>query len=318
MTPQEIQRLKLKNKALVLAHFYEDGDIQDVADAVGDSLYLAQTGQDSDAETVLLAGVVFMAESVKILSPNKKVLVPDLSAGCSLVQHAPADKFRRWRETFPEHICVTYINSSAEVKALSDVICTSSNAEKILRSIPEDRGVCFAPDRHLGGYLSKKLNRPMELWPGFCEVHVLFSAQKLAELRREHPEARVLAHPECDERVLAQSDVVGSTSRLLEEVKLGTASQYIVATEDGIFHQMRKARPGVELIQAPAEGSCACNQCPYMKLNNLEKIARALETGTPEVSVRPEIMERARLPLERMMKITRGEPVHWPTRFSAI
>jgi quinolinate synthase len=311
----QIATLKKRKNAVILSHFYEDGDIQDIADHVGDSLFLAQKGQASQADIVLLAGVVFMGESVKILSPNKKVLVPDLAAGCSLVNHAPADKFREWRRQYPDHICVTYINSSAEVKALSDVICTSSNAEKILNAIPKDRGVLFAPDRHLGGYLQKKLNRKMELWQGFCEVHVLFSAQKLAELKAQYPHAVVIAHPECDETVLAHAHVIGSTSRLLEEVQKNPAKQFIVATEDGIFHQMRKARPDAELIQAPAEGSCACNQCPYMKLNTLEKITKALETEMPEVNVPTYLMDRARVSLQRMMDITEGRPVSWPDRF---
>ncbi len=310
MIEQEIRELKKERNALVLAHYYEDGEIQDIADFVGDSLQLAQEGQKSNAKVIVLAGVVFMAESVKLLSPEKIVLAPDLNAGCSLVEGSPFEKYKAWRERFPNHISVTYVNSSIKVKSVTDVICTSSNAEKIINSIPKDKGILFGPDRHLGNYLAKKLNRPMEIWPGACEVHVLFSAKKLFLLRKEHPDAWVLAHPECDEAILAQSDIIGSTSRLIQEVKENKLKKkFIVATEHGIFHQMQKLRPDVTLIQAPAEGSCACNQCPYMKLNTLEKIKQSLETLTPEIKVDPQIMERARLPLQRMMDITQGKSV---------
>jgi quinolinate synthase len=316
MTARErILKLKAEKNALILAHFYEEGDIQDIADGVGDSLYLAQVGEKAENAIILLAGVVFMGESVKILSPTKTVLVPDMDAGCSLVQHSPHDKWRAWREKHPEAICVTYINSSAEVKALSDVICTSSNAEKIINSIPADRQILFGPDKNLGRYLSKKLERDMILWPGACEVHILFSSRKLFQLKEENPGAPVLAHPECDEAVLHYADVVGSTSRLLEEVKNNPAKKFIVATEFGIFHQMQKARPDAELIQAPSQGACACNECPYMKLNTLDKIANALETLNPQVQLSSDLIEKSRLSLTRMMNITRGESVTWPKTF---
>jgi quinolinate synthase len=313
---QQIRELKKQRNAVVLAHFYEEGEIQDVADFTGDSLQLAQFGQDCNAEVVVLAGVVFMAESVKLLSPEKKVLVPDLNAGCSLVQSSPYEKYLAWRNQYPDHISVTYVNSSVKVKSITDVIVTSSNAEKIINSIPKDRGILFGPDRHLGNYLAKKLNREMIMWPGSCEVHVLFSAKKLFLLREEHPDALVLAHPECEEPILQQADVIGSTSRLLNEVKDNKLKKkFIVATEDGIFHQMRKFRPDVKLIQAPVDNGCACNQCPYMKLSSLEKIKTALETLSPEVTVDRRVMERARLPLQRMMDITNGRSVTWPGRF---
>lgn len=310
-----IETLKKKHNALILAHFYEDGDIQDIADHIGDSLFLAQQGQQSEAPVVLLAGVVFMAESVKILSPNKTVLAPDMNAGCSLVQHSPYEKYLEWRKQHPNGIAVTYINSSAEVKSISDVICTSSNAEKIIASIPEDRPILFGPDKNLGRYLAKKFGREMVLWQGACEVHVLFSARKLYELKLEHPDAPVIAHPECDEAVLQYADVIGSTSRLLQEVKDNPAKTFIVATEHGILHQMQKARPDATLIQAPAEGSCACNNCPYMKLNTLEKIEKALESLEPSVSVPGDIRTKAQVSLDRMMDITAGRPVTWPDRF---
>ncbi|MEN0060278.1 MAG: quinolinate synthase NadA, partial [Bdellovibrio sp.] len=236
----DIQRLKKEKNAVILAHYYEEGDIQDIADYVGDSFYLAKMGQQVQQDVILLAGVVFMAESVKILNPQKKVLVPDLEASCSLVNGAPFDKYLAWRQQHPEGIAVTYINSSAEVKSISDVIITSSNAQQILESIPRDRQILFGPDQHLGRWLSKKLQREFILWPGACEVHVLFNAKKLNELITQHPDAVVIAHPECDEAVLQYAQVIGSTSRLLEEVEKNPAKKFIVATETGIFHQMQK------------------------------------------------------------------------------
>ncbi len=308
----EILALKKERNAAILAHFYEDGDIQDIADYVGDSLYLAQQGEKLDNPVILLAGVVFMAESVKILSPTKTVLVPDLGAGCSLVDHSPYDKYLKWKLDHPNSVLITYVNSSAEVKSISDVICTSSNAEKIIAAVPKDRTILFGPDRNLGRYLSRVSGREMVLWPGACQVHILFSARKLHEMRKENPDAVVIAHPECDENILEQSDVVGSTSRLLKEVADNPKQKFIVATEDGIFHQMRKASPEAVLLQAPIEGSCACNQCPYMKMNTLDKIKHALERLSPQVGVDSYIIERARVPLRRMLDITAGHPVEWP------
>ena len=312
----EIRGLKRDRKALILAHFYEDGEIQDVADAVGDSLFLAQEGKRSSAPVVLLAGVVFMGESVKILSPEKTVLVPDLGAGCSLVDGSPYAEYLAWRRARPDGICVTYVNSSAAVKSITDVVCTSSNAEAIVRAIPADRPILFGPDRHLGAWLERRTGRRMEIWPGSCQVHVLFNARRLHELKLRHPNALVLAHPECDDGVLAHADVVGSTSRLLAEVRDRSAvTEFIVATEIGIFHQMRKARPEAVLIQAPFEGSCACNECPFMKMNTLEKVRDALRNLAPAVQVPSDLIERARVPLERMLAVTAGRPVEWPRRF---
>lgn len=310
---EQILALKQHRNAKILAHFYEEGDIQDIADEVGDSLFLAQQGEKLDNPVILLAGVVFMAESVKILSPTKTVLVPDMNAGCSLVDHSPYDKYFAWKKAHPNSILVTYVNSSAEVKSISDVMVTSSNAEKIINAIPKDRTILFGPDRNLGRFLARTTGREMVLWPGACQVHILFSARKLHEMRKEHPDALVIAHPECDQTILDQSDVVGATSRLLKEVAENPKQKFIVATEDGIFHQMRKARPDAILLQAPIEGSCACNQCPYMKMNSLEKIKRALETLQPEVTVDPSIIEKARVPLRRMLDITAGKDVQWPT-----
>jgi quinolinate synthase len=314
----DIQRLKKEKNAVILAHYYEDGDIQDVADYVGDSFYLAKMGQKVEQQVILLAGVVFMAESVKILNPGKTVLVPDENASCSLVKGAPYAKYLEWRQKNPDGIAVTYINSSAEVKAISDVIITSSNAEQIIRSIPEDRKILFGPDQHLGRWLSKKLNRPFELWPGACEVHVLFNARRLYELTLEHPDAVVIAHPECDESVLNYAQVIGSTSRLLEEVEKNPAKKFIVATETGIFHQMQKLRPDVTLIQAPVlDSGCLCNNCPYMKMNSMEKIKHALETFEPQVKLDEALRLKARVSLDRMMDITSGKPVTWPAEFHA-
>ncbi|MGE0763528.1 MAG: quinolinate synthase NadA [Bdellovibrionales bacterium] len=312
----KIKELKAKHNALILAHYYEESSIQDLADHVGDSLFLAQQGQKAKNPVVLLAGVVFMAETVKILAPEKTVLAPDLAAGCSLVEHSPAADYRRWRLRHPDAICATYVNSSAEVKALSDVIVTSSNAEKIIRAIPAGRKILFGPDRNLGRYLAKKIGREMELWPGACEVHVLFSARKMFELKLKHPKAVVLAHPECVDEVLEQADVIGSTSKLLEEVGKNPATEFIVATEPGILHQMQKSRPDARLFEAPAEGSCACNECPYMKLNTREKIALAFTNLKPAIDVKPEVAQQARRALNRMMTLTEGGSVTWPERFA--
>jgi len=312
----DIRKLKKDRNAVILAHYYEDGEIQDIADHVGDSFYLAQMGQITSAEVILLAGVVFMAESVKILNPQKTVLVPDQNAGCSLVSGAPYAQYLRWRQHHPTGIAVTYINSSAEVKAISDVIVTSSNAKQIVESIPADRPILFGPDRNLGAYLAKELRRPFELWPGSCQVHVLFHARQLFELTQTHPQAVVIAHPECEPEVLQYAHVIGSTSRLLEEVQKNPAKQFIVATELGIFHQMRKLRPDAELIQAPeADGTCGCNNCPYMKMNTMEKIKSALETLQPQVHLPEPLRNRAAVSLQRMMDITSGRKPTWPSTF---
>ncbi|HEX4924187.1 MAG TPA: quinolinate synthase NadA [Bdellovibrionales bacterium] len=308
----DIARLKKERNALILAHYYQEAEIQEIADKIGDSYFLAAEGQKSSADVIVLAGVVFMAESVKILNPAKKVLVPDLEAGCSLVSGTPYQAYKNWRLQYPDGIAVTYINSSAEVKSVSDVICTSSNAEKIIAAIPKHRPILFGPDRNLGRFLEKKTGRQMVLWPGACEVHVLFSAQKLFELKMLHPDAAVLAHPECEEGVLAYADVIGSTSKLLEQSKVLPHKKFIIATEDGIIHQMKKGRPDAEFIQAPDLQGCSCNQCPYMKKNSLEKIRDALQNLKPEVYVPEKLMEEARIPLQRMMDITAGKPVEWP------
>jgi len=312
---KEIKELKEKHNALIFAHYYQDGEIQDIADELGDSLFLAARGSEVDAPVVLMAGVVFMAESIKILSPEKTVLIPSLEAGCSLVDHSPFDKYKKWREENADAIMVSYVNSSAEVKALTDITCTSTNAVDIISAIPKDRKILFGPDKNLGAYLAKKTGREMKLWPGSCQVHVLFSAKKLMDLKAEHPDALVIAHPECEEQVLAHADKIGSTSFLLKEVRENPKTKFIVATEEGIFHEMKKQRPEATLIQAPARGNCACNECPFMKMNTLAGIRDALKFMKPEVTVADDLIERARLPLERMMKVTKGQVITWPERF---
>ncbi len=312
----DIQRLKKEKDVAFLAHYYEEGAIQDLADHVGDSFFLAKQGQLVPNKNILLAGVVFMAESVKILNPEKTVLVPDLGAGCSLVSGSPFDQYLAWRKQHPDALCVTYINSSADVKSISDVIITSSNAAQIIESIPKDRRILFGPDQHLGNWLSKKLNRPMIMWPGACEVHILFNAKRLYELIQKHPDAVVIAHPECDETVLQYAHVVGATSKLLNEVNVNPAKKFIVATETGIFHQMKKLRPDVELIQAPVmDAGCLCNDCPYMKMNTLQKIKLALTNFQPEIKLEESLRIKAFTSLDRMMKITSGQSVQWPDRF---
>lgn len=316
---EQISELKKLHRATILAHYYADGAVQDIADHVGDSFYLAKMGQKSEADVILLAGVYFMAESVKILNPTKKVLVPDLEASCSLVKESPFQDYLRWRRQYPDGIAVTYINSSAEVKAISDVIITSSNARQIIDAIPKERPILFGPDKNLGNFLAKETGRDMIMWPGSCQVHVLFHAQRLMELIKQNPDAVVIAHPECDDSILMWAQVIGSTSRLLEEVEKNPAKKFIVATETGIFHQMKKLRPDAEILQAPVEdATCACNDCPYMKLNSLEKIKRALETMTPEVRLPEDLRTRAQVSLDRMLAITSGQSVTWPAKFSYV
>lgn len=313
---ERIKKLKQEKKALILAHYYEEGEIQDIADFVGDSYQLSLHGQNSNHPIILMAGVIFMAESVKMLSPDKVVLAPDLNAGCSLVEASPYASYLKWRQDHPHAIAVTYINSSAQVKAISDVIVTSSNAQQIIEAIPPDRQILFGPDKNLGQYFKRTLNRDLLLWNGSCEVHVLFSAQKLYQLIQEYPQARVLAHPECEENVLQYAHTIGSTSRLLAEVKESPHTHFIVATETGIFHQMQKVRPDAVIRQAPTETeTCGCNNCPYMKLNTLEKIEQALIHLSPRISVSPAVAEFAKRPLDRMIEITQGKSVSWPSHF---
>lgn len=300
----EIERLKKEKNAILLAHYYQEPDIQDVADYIGDSLGLAQKAEKTDADIIVFAGVHFMAETAKILNPSKKVLLPDLKAGCSLADSAPPDLFRRFKEQHPNHIVISYINCSAEIKALSDIICTSSNAQKIVESVPVDQPIIFAPDKNLGAYLVKKTGRDMVLWNGACMVHEIFSLEKITRLKVRHPKAKIIAHPECEDPILRVADYIGSTTGLLKYTQQDEAQEYIVATETGILHQMQKASPKKTFIPAPPDNSCACNDCPHMKLNTLEKLYLCMEYEMPEIIMDEQLRLAAKKPIDRMLEIS--------------
>ena len=302
---EAILRLKEERNAVLLAHYYQEDEIQDLADVVGDSLALARAAQQVQRDVIVFCGVHFMAETAKILNPERAVVVPDLEAGCSLADGCPADAFRAFKERHPGAVVITYVNSSAEVKALSDVICTSSNAVEIVKQFP-DRPVIFAPDRHLGRWVAQQAGRPdLILWPGSCIVHEQFSAKALAQLKLRHPEAEVLAHPECEEAVLAHADFVGSTAKIIARAVDSPATTLIIATEDGVFHQIKQKVPEKTLIQAPGmDESCSCNRCPYMRLNTLEKLYRCLRDLQPRVEVPEPIRLQALRPLERMLELS--------------
>ena len=299
----EIQRLKRERKAVLLAHYYQEPEIQDLADFVGDSLQLSQQAAKADADVIAFCGVHFMAETAKILNPAKTVVIPDMDAGCSLADRCPADFFAEWLKQYPDHEVVSYINCSAGVKALSTVICTSSNAVRVVESIPRDRKIVFAPDRHLGKWVVQQTGRDMALFPGFCIVHEQFTAKRLAALKAQHPAAKLIAHPECDATVSQLADFVGSTAALLNYVAKDSAKAFIVATEAGILHQMRQRRPDADLIPAPADSGCNCSLCPYMKLNSLEKLYLALRDLQPEIRLDETLRLRALKPLERMLAL---------------
>lgn len=301
----EIQRLKKAKKAILLAHYYQDADIQDLADYVGDSLGLSQKAASTDAEIILFAGVHFMAETAKILNPDKKVIIPDLNAGCSLSDSCPPDAFAAFKEKYPDHKVITYINTSAAIKAMSDVIVTSSNAVPIVKSLPPDWKLIFAPDINLGRYVMSKTGRQMVLWNGVCMVHKIFSYQKITKLLLEHPDGILIAHPECEAAILEQATFIGSTTALLNYVVSSPHKKFIVATEAGILHQMRKKAPNKELILAPSEYSCSCNTCPHMKLNTLEKIYNALAYEEPEVDLPPDLRHKALIPIQRMLDLSK-------------
>jgi quinolinate synthase len=300
----EIEKLKKEKNAIVLAHYYQEPDIQDVADYIGDSLGLSQQAAKTDADVIVFAGVHFMAETAKILSPQKKVLLPDLKAGCSLADSAPPELFRKFKEKHPDHLVISYINCSAGIKALSDIICTSSNAEKILDSLPKEQRIIFAPDRNLGAYLAQKTGRDMLLWNGACMVHEIFSLEKIVKLKIRHPKAKVIAHPECEAAVLKVADYIGSTTGLLKFTQKDDAKEYIVVTETGILHQMQKENPGKTFIPAPPNNACACNDCPHMKLNTLEKLYLCMKYEEPEITMNEELRIAARKPIERMLEIS--------------
>ena len=302
----EIEKLKKQKNAIILAHYYQEPDIQDVADYIGDSLGLAQQAEKTNAEIIVFAGVHFMAETAKILNPSKKVLLPDLNAGCSLADSAPADLFKRFKDKNSERLVISYINCSAEIKALSDIICTSSNAEKIIESVVKDQPIIFAPDKNLGAYLNKKTGREMLLWNGACMVHEIFSLEKIIKLKIRHPKAKLIAHPECESFILNIADYIGSTTQLLKYTQTNSASEYIVATETGILHEMQKTNPSKTFIPAPPENNCACNDCPHMKLNTLEKLYLCIQYELPEITMNEELRKRAKKPIDQMLQISKA------------
>ncbi len=302
----EIVRLKKEMNAVILAHYYQEDVIQDLADHVGDSLALAQAAAATDADAIVFCGVHFMAETAKILNPDKPVYLPDLDAGCSLADRCPADLYREWLKQYPDHIVINYINSSAAIKALSDVIVTSSNAVDIVKQLPADKPIVFGPDRHLGRWVEKQTGRPMVLWNGFCIVHEQFNARRLLALRAEYTDAVLIAHPECEEAVLSQADFIGSTLALLKYVQTHPEEkQFIVATEAGILHQMKRSRPDAEFICSPPNSGCTCAMCPYMRLNTLEKLYLCMRDRHPEISMDETTRKRAHLPVQRMLEMSK-------------
>ncbi len=302
---KEIDRLRKEKNAVILAHYYQKGEIQDIADFVGDSLALAQRAEKTNADIILFSGVHFMAETAKILNPGKKVILPDSKAGCSLADSCDANEFRKLRDKYPDHIVISYINTSAEIKAMTDIICTSSNALDIVKSVPEEKKIIFAPDRNLGNYIKSLTNRDMIIWDGACHVHEAFSLERILELKKENPDAKIIAHPECEKPILLVADHIGSTSSLLSFAKKDSGKIYIVVTESGILHQMIKESPAKTFIPAPPKDStCACSDCNFMKLNTLEKMYNALLYEMPELLMNEEVRKRAEIPIKRMLKIS--------------
>ncbi|MCB0580267.1 MAG: quinolinate synthase NadA [Phaeodactylibacter sp.] len=301
---EEIEKLKKEKNAIILAHYYQEPDIQDIADYIGDSLGLSQQAAATGADIIVFAGVHFMAETAKMLSPQKKVLLPDLKAGCSLADSCPPPVFRKFREKYPDHVVVSYINCTAELKTLTDICCTSTNAVQVIESIPKDKGIIFAPDVNLGRYLMKKTGRDMVLWNGSCMVHEIFSHEKIVKLKMRHPDARFIAHPECEDHLLEIADFIGSTTGLLNYTKRSDASEFIVATEVGIIHQMQKASPHKTFIPAPPNNTCACNECPHMKRNTLEKLYTCMKYEQPEITLPDWVIEQGRASIDRMLEIS--------------
>jgi quinolinate synthase len=301
---EEIARLKKEKNAVILAHYYQDPDIQDIADYIGDSLGLSQQAAKTDADLIVFAGVHFMAETAKILSPQKKVVLPDLKAGCSLSDSCPPHLFAKFKERYPNHVVITYVNCTAELKAMSDIVCTSSNAVQIVNSLPKDQPIIFGPDRNLGRYVAQKTGRDLVLWNGACMVHEIFSQQRILKLKKQHPEAKFIAHPECEEAVLSMADYIGSTTGLLKYTTENSVKEFIVATESGIIHQMEKANPDKVFIPAPPNNTCACNDCPHMKRNTLEKLYLSLKNEIPEITLPKEVINKAQKPIERMLEIS--------------
>jgi len=300
---EKIQELKEKHNAVILAHYYQEPNIQDIADFVGDSLELSRKAAGTNADIILFCGVHFMAETAKIVNPDKKVIIPDLDAGCSLADSAPPESFKQWLDKYPDHAVISYINCSAEVKAMSDIICTSANAQKVIESIPEDQKIIFAPDRLLGQYMIKQTGRDMVLWNGTCQVHEIFSERELVKLKAQYPNASVLAHPECDENILVHADFIGSTSALINHVKESSRAKHIIVTEPGVIHQMQKNNPDKAFIPLPTNTGCACNECPHMRLNTMEKIVESLEQMQYEITLDESLRVKALKPLNRMLDI---------------
>jgi quinolinate synthase len=300
----EINKLKKEKNAIILAHYYQESEIQDVADYIGDSLGLSQKAESTDADMIVFAGVHFMAETAKMLNPTKKVVLPDLKAGCSLADSCPAPLFKKFKEKYPDHVVVSYINCTAELKTLTDICCTSSNAEAIINSIPTDKGIIFAPDKNLGAYLIKKTGRDMVLWNGACMVHEIFSHEKITKLIHRFPEAKFIAHPECEAHILELADFIGSTTQLLKYTQNNEATAFIVATESGILHQMELASPDKMFIPAPPNNTCACNDCPHMKRNTMEKLYLSMKYELPEIILEDWVIEKGRKCIDAMLDIS--------------
>jgi quinolinate synthase len=301
----EINRLRKEKNAIILAHYYQIPEIQDIADFVGDSLGLSQEAYNTDANIIVFAGVHFMAETAKILNPRKKVLLPDLEAGCSLADSCPSKDFKKFKEKYPDHIVISYINCSAEVKALSDIICTSSNAVKIVESLPKEQKIIFAPDRNLGNYVNMNTGRNMVLWEGSCEVHDVIKTEAIINMKITHPDAKLIAHPECKAVILQMADFIGSTTALLNYTQKDPAKAFIVATETGILHQMQKSSPDKKFYIVPTDETCSCNDCPYMKLNTLPKLLNCLKNESPEIQLSEKLMDEARKPILRMLELSK-------------
>ena len=300
----EINKLKKEKNTVILAHYYQESEIQDVADYIGDSLGLSQKAESTEADMIVFAGVHFMAETAKMLNPSKKVVLPDLKAGCSLADSCPAPLFKKFKEKYPEYVVVSYINCTAELKTLTDICCTSSNAEAVINSIPKDKGIIFAPDKNLGAYLIKKTGRDMILWNGACMVHEIFSKEKIIRLKHRYPDAKFIAHPECEEHILEMADFIGSTSQMLNFTKKDEANSFIVGTESGIIHQMELASPDKTFIPAPPETNCACNECPHMKRNTMEKLYLSMKYELPEIILEDWVIEKGKKCIDAMLDIS--------------
>ncbi len=302
----KIKQLKKDKNAILLAHYYQVPEIQDIADYIGDSLGLAQQAASTDADMIVFAGVHFMAETAKILSPDKIVVLPDMAAGCSLADSCPPDEFRKFKDKHPDHIVISYINCSAAIKTMSDVICTSGNAVKLVESFPKDQKIIFAPDKNLGGYINRITGRNMVLWDGTCEVHDILTTESIINMKLTNPDAKLIAHPECQAPVLELADFVGSTTAMLKFTQKDSAKKYIVATESGILHQMKKDSPNKEFLIVAKDETCACNDCPYMKMNTLQKLYLCMKNEQPQIHLTDDVIEKARRPIERMLEISRS------------